>query len=260
MSGPDQVAAFSLRELRHVYTTETAYVHALEAVTLDARRGEFLSVVGPSGCGKSTLVRILSGLLRPTAGEVLVNDRAVQGPQNSIGIVFQTPALMAWRRVLENVLLPIEVIDGEPGQYRERALALLAMVGLADFVRAYPEELSGGMQQRVAICRALVHRPELLLMDEPFGALDAITREQMNLELVRIWQEERKTVLFITHSITEALFMSDRVALMSPRPGRITEIFDVDLPRPRTLEMLTGAPLQTLAACIRARMGASFAE
>ena len=229
---------FSLREVRHVYVTDAAYVHALEGVTLDARPGEFVAVVGPSGCGKSTLVRILCGVLAPTEGDVRVDGRRVRGPQPGVGIVFQVPALMAWRRVIDNVLLPVEVLGLGRHRHRDKALALLELVGLRDFIDAYPDELSGGMQQRVAICRALVHRPDILLMDEPFGALDALTREQMNFDLLHLREEMRTCVLFITHSIPEAVFLSDRVLVMSPRPGRIVETIDVDLPRPRTLAVV----------------------
>lgn len=253
-------APFSLSGIRHVFVTDAAYVHALENVSLEARAGEFIAVVGPSGCGKSTLVRILSGLLAPTEGAVLVNGKQVAGPQAGVGIVFQVPALMAWRRVLENVMLPVDVLGLDRSEYGEKARALLELVGLREFTNAYPDELSGGMQQRVAICRALVHRPDILLMDEPFGALDALTREQMNLELLRIWQEDRKTVLFITHSINEALFLADRVAVMSARPGSIVGVFDVPAARPRTLGVLSEPRMQALSKKIRALMGSQFVE
>lgn len=251
---------FSIKQLEHIYVTDKAYVHALKNLNLQAKAGEFVSVVGPSGCGKSTLVRILSGLLEPTLGQVVLNGRAVVGPQPGVGIVFQVAALMAWRTVIDNVLLPVDVLKLNREEHKEKALKLLQMVGLQDFALAYPDQLSGGMQQRAAICRALVHEPQVLLMDEPFGALDALTREQMNLELARIWQDSKKTVLFITHSISEAVFLSDRIAVMSPRPGRIVDILDVPAPRPRTLDVMLNPDMANLVTRIRSIMGAQVLE
>jgi len=216
------------------YRVPGGFVSALEGINLAAAAGEFVTLVGPSGCGKTTLLRIVAGLVPQTGGEVDVNGRPLRGPTRDIGIVFQVPALMAWRSVLDNILLQIEIRRLDVASYRGRALDLIKLVGLSGFEGRYPYQLSGGMQQRVAICRALIHDPSLLLMDEPFGALDALTREQMNLELQRIWLERRKTVLFITHSIPEAIFLSDRVCVMSPRPGRILETLAVPIPRPRT--------------------------
>jgi NitT/TauT family transport system ATP-binding protein len=208
---------------------------ALDAVSFDLHHGEFLSIVGPSGCGKSTLVMLVAGLLPATAGVLSVGGQLVDRPQTNLGIVFQSPVLLAWRSALDNVLLQLEM-RGEPAAaHRERARELLASVGLAGFENRYPHELSGGMRQRVSICRALVHDPPLLLMDEPFGALDALTRDQLTLDIQRICAGGGKTVLFITHSITEAVFLSDRVLVMTPRPGRIDAVIDVDLPRPRRL-------------------------
>jgi len=199
--------------------------------------GEFATVVGPSGCGKSTLLRIIAGLDRPTTGAVVVGGAPVTGPVASAGIMFQDPLLMAWRTTIGNVLLPIEVLRRDRAAYAERAKELLRLVGLQGFEQRYPHELSGGMQQRVALARALIHDPELLLMDEPFAALDEITREQMGFELLRIWSETGKTVVFVTHSISEAVFLGDRVAVLSARPGMLRSEIRIDLPRPRATEL-----------------------
>jgi NitT/TauT family transport system ATP-binding protein len=219
-----------------IYRAKNSTVHALDRVSLRASKGEFVAVVGPSGCGKSTLIKLVSGLILPSGGAIRVNGQPVRGPTASIGIVFQNPLLMAWRSALQNVLLQIEIRDLPVENYRATAKELIELVGLEGFENAYPHQLSGGMQQRVGLCRALIHDPDLLLMDEPFGALDALTREQMNSELQRIWMERRKTVLFITHSISEAVYLADRVLVMSSRPGRIVGEINVDLPRPRTVE------------------------
>jgi NitT/TauT family transport system ATP-binding protein len=213
-------------------------VRALDSTTLRVKPGEFITVVGASGCGKTTLLRLIAGLERCSSGSIRVNGAEQVGPSEQIGIVFQDPTLLPWRTVLENVLLPVQVLKLDIKTYRPRALALLDTVGLSDFQNKYPHELSGGMRQRVAIARALVHDPAMLLMDEPFGALDALTRDQLNLELLQIWAKTRKTVLLITHSITESVFLADRVIVMSPRPGRVVEEITVDLPRPRNLEMI----------------------
>jgi NitT/TauT family transport system ATP-binding protein len=199
--------------------------------------GEFVSLVGPSGCGKSTLLSILAGLLPPSSGSVSVLGRPVEAPVTDVGVVFQQPLLLPWRSVLRNVLLQIEARRLDTEGFRDRALELLDRVGLDGFSDQHPAALSGGMSQRVSICRALIHDPPLLLMDEPFGALDALTREQMMLDLQALWLERRKSVLFITHSIPEAVFLSDRVVVMTPRPGRVSKVLDIDLPRPRTLEV-----------------------
>ena len=218
-----------------VYRTASSAVRALDAVSFAAADREFVALLGPSGCGKSTLLKLVSGLIRPTSGSIRVNGAEVKGPTPSIGIVFQSPLLMAWRTVIENVLLQIDIRGMKVADYREEAKRLLRLVGLEDFENALPYQLSGGMQQRVGLCRALIHDPHLLIMDEPFGALDAMTRESMNAELQRIWMERRKTVLFITHSISEAVFLADRVLVMSPRPGTIVGEIIIDLPRPRTV-------------------------
>jgi NitT/TauT family transport system ATP-binding protein len=210
--------------------------HALERIDLAVRAGEFLAIVGPSGCGKSTLLRIVAGLNPPSTGEVRVAGRGVAGPQTDLGIVFQSPVLLDWRTALANVLIQVELRGMDPSDYRERAVRLLEQVGLKDFVDRYPHELSGGMRQRVAIARALIHDAPLLLVDEPFGALDALTREQMRLDLEALWLATRKTVLFITHSVDEAVLLADRVVVMSPRPGKIEQIMDIRMARPRGLD------------------------
>ena len=212
-------------------------IRAIEGVSLAIKEKEFVSLVGPSGCGKSTLLKLVAGLVPPTRGVVRIRGTEVREPFPDVGIVFQSAVLLPWRTVLDNVMFSIEMLGLRRDSYRERALGLIELAGLAGFERKYPWELSGGMQQRVAICRALVPDPSLLLMDEPFGALDAMTREEMGLELLRLWEERRKTILFVTHSIPEAILLSDRVVVMTPRPGRLARVLEIQLPRPRTVEM-----------------------
>ncbi len=214
-------------------------VAALQDISLQVAAGEFVSILGPSGCGKSTLLMLVAGLYRPSGGEIRISGRRVTRPQTDLGIVFQSPVLLDWRSVLGNVLLQAEARRMEPRQARERALELLNSVGLKGFEGSYPYSLSGGMRQRVSICRALVHNPPLLLMDEPFGALDALTREQLMIDLQRMLARTRQTVIFVTHSITEAVFQSDRVVVLSPRPGRVEQIWSIDLARPRRVRMTT---------------------
>ena len=225
-----------LEDVSLFYRSKTAEVHALDGISLAAADREFVALLGPSGCGKSTLLKLIcrpdSAIERRDPGQRASRS---SGPTPSIGIVFQSPLLMAWRTVLQNVLLQIEIRDLRVANYRGAARELIRLVGLEGFEDALPHQLSGGMQQRVGLCRALIHDPDLLIMDEPFGALDAMTRELMNAELQRIWIERQKTVLFITHSISEAVFLADRVLVMSPRPGRIVGEIAVDLPRPRTV-------------------------
>jgi NitT/TauT family transport system ATP-binding protein len=226
-------------------------VRALSGVSLRVEPGEFVAIMGPSGCGKSTLLRILAGILDRTSGNVQMRERNIDGPSRELGVVFQSPVLLPWRTILANVTVPSEIQGLDITAARTRGQDLLAMVGLAGFENRYPGELSGGMEQRVGICRALVHEPTFLLMDEPFGALDAMTREVMNLELLRIWRQQRITILLVTHSIPEAVFLADKVVVMTPRPGRIAEIIDVDLPRPRTLSMFNTAEFGRHVGAIR---------
>lgn len=241
-------------------TTSGNTVVALDNVNVNIGDTEFLAVLGPSGCGKSTLMQIMAGLIKQTSGEVLLKGKHVKGPNRDIGIVFQRPALFPWRLVLDNVLLSAEVLGIEKSKARVRAQELLELVGLGDAGKLYPYELSGGMQQRVSIARALMHDPEILFMDEPFGALDALTRETMGLELLHIWEMKRKTVVFITHSVTEALFLADRVLVMSPRPGRVAEDFKVDLPRPRDLDVMATPEFNEAAKHLRHLLGATMGD
>jgi NitT/TauT family transport system ATP-binding protein len=212
-------------------------VEAVRGVDLEIADGEFVSVLGPSGCGKSTLLKMIVGLLPVSSGDIYFDDARVSGPRVDVGMVFQEPVLLIWRSVKANVLFPIEILRRKGKDYDAEAYRLLDLVGLKGFEKRMPYELSGGMQQRVAICRALIHDPAVLVMDEPFGALDAMTREEMGAELLRIWQERQKTVVFVTHSIREAVWLSDRVVVMTPRPSVVAKIIEVGLPRPRTAKM-----------------------
>jgi NitT/TauT family transport system ATP-binding protein len=252
-----QHAAIEIGHLTKTYQTGQGAVTALADIDLEVAEGEFVSVVGPSGCGKSTLLKILAGLLPTTSGQALLRGTPIAGPRKDIGVVFQAPVLFPWRSVLDNVMLPVEVQGLDREAHLKAALDLLALVGLKDFESRFPWELSGGMQQRVAIVRGLIHDPAMLLMDEPFGALDAMTRESMNLELQRIWLEKRKTVLFITHSIPEAVFLADRVVVMTPRPGKILHTERVTLARPRTLDVMTtpafGEHARRIRACFNSK-------
>ena len=250
MAGIADVIA--VKDLRKEYQTPRGSVVALEDVGFTVREGEFVAIVGPSGCGKSTLLKILAGLLPATRGEVRLRDVAITGPRRDIGVVFQSPVLFPWSTVLDNVLLPVDVQRLERNGSTSRALDLLALVGLRGFEHRYPWELSGGMQQRVAITRALVHNPAMLLMDEPFGALDAMTRDALNLELQRIWLERRETIVFITHSIPEAVFLADRVFVMTPRPGHIAEEVAVPIARPRSLDLAAAPEFADIVRRIRA--------
>ena len=252
---PGKARARTLIRARGVaksYRTGDGEVESLRPLDFEVGEGEFVSVVGPSGCGKSTLLKLIAGLLPPTRGSIEIGGATVDGPPPGIGIVFQSHVLLPWRTVLANILLQAEVRRLPREQSLARARALVAMVGLEGFENKFPWQLSGGMQQRASICRALVHDPTILLMDEPFGALDAMTREKMNLELQRIWAATKKTVLLITHSIPESIFLSDRVLVMSERPGSIAAIYEVELPRPRTLAMMGSPEFAVLAQTIRA--------
>ena len=234
----DRKPLLSIQNLKKVFTTRDGVLEALGSVTFDVYPEEFVSIVGPSGCGKTTLLKIIAGLTDRSEGQIIV-DRGSFDPRREVGFVFQKALLLNWRRVLDNVLLPIEILKLDKKKYIPKARELLSLVGLEGFERSYPNELSGGMQQRVSLARALIHDPKMILMDEPFGALDAITREKMNLELLRIWAESKKTIIFITHEINEAVFLSDRVVVLSARPSRMIDALDIDLPRPRTLDIRT---------------------
>lgn len=221
------------------YSSNRGNVTALRDLSLRAETGEFVAVLGPSGCGKSSLLRVVSGLIPLSSGNASFDNEEINGPRPDVGIVFQQATLLPWKNVLENVLVPIKALGKPLNVYRPKAEALLELVGLSDFSRHYPHELSGGMQQRVAIARGLVHEPRILLMDEPFAALDAMSREHMMVELQRIWMNTGTSVLFITHSIQEAVFLADRVVTLSGRPGQVIDDLKIDLPRPRTQATLS---------------------
>ncbi|MFZ3118634.1 MAG: ABC transporter ATP-binding protein [Variovorax sp.] len=257
---PQQVEApaFGFHRLQKVFRSKDGGdVIALRDVGFDVGQGEFVTVVGPSGCGKSTLLRILAGLERASSGTVSLGGQAVTGPSRDIGVVFQAPVLLPWRTVLQNVLVPAQIQGRDMKVATERAMHYLTLVGLENFATKYPGELSGGMQQRVGIARAFVNDPMLLLMDEPFGALDAMTRETMNLELHKLKERTGATIMLVTHSIPEAVFLGDRVVVMSPRPGRVTQIVDVDLPHPRSLDMINTDRFGTYVSGIRANLNAA---
>ncbi len=227
-----------INELSVVYAGSRGALMAIDRLSLSVAAGEFVAVLGPSGCGKSTLLKVVSGLLAPSGGSVDLAGRPVSGPRPDVGIVFQQPTLLPWKTVRENILVPIRALRRPVADYAAVVERLLALVGLADFANHYPYELSGGMQQRVGVARGLVHDPHLLLMDEPLAALDAMTREHMMAELQALWMETRKSVLFITHSIPEAVFLADRVIVLSSRPARTLEEIRIDLPRPRAIDTM----------------------
>jgi len=235
-------------------------LEAIRNVSFDVADGEFLSLLGPSGCGKSTLLMMVAGLIDSTEGEIAVNGKAVAGPRREVGVVFQQPVLLPWRKVLDNVLFPIELLKLPRAQYEKRAMDLLAMAKIEDFAHHLPRQLSGGMRQRVSICRALIHDPRILLMDEPFSALDALTRDEMGVELLRIWQVNRKTVIFVTHSIREAVLLSDRVLVMGRRPSTIVEELAIDLPRPRHIGMTEDESFNRFVRTLRKAIEASHAS
>jgi len=243
--------ALSIVGVRKTFGTGVAIERAAFAV----ESNEFVSIVGPSGCGKSTLLRMVAGLVAPTAGRISVGGRNVCAPIENVGMVFQSPVLLPWRTTLANILFVADVAGKRSVALRERALELIALAGLAGFEDAYPHQLSGGMQQRAAICRALLMNPPLILMDEPFGALDVMTRERMAFELQKIWAANRNTVLFVTHSITEAVLLSDTIVVMTPRPGRIQDIVKVDLSRPRDVSVLEHPRFIELSARVRNGIG-----
>ncbi|OEV18971.1 ABC transporter ATP-binding protein [Streptomyces nanshensis] len=254
-------ASVQLADVDVRFRSKKRDVTALSDISLDVAPGEFVAIVGPSGCGKSTLLKLVAGLLTASSGEVLLGGERVKGPRHDIGYVFQRAALLEWRSALRNILLQAEMRRMPSARARARADELIRMTGLTGFEDAYPHELSGGMQQRVALCRALLHEPPVLLMDEPFGALDALTREQLNTELNRIWRTTGTTVLLVTHSISEAVYLADRVVVMSPRPGTITEIIEVGLPAERDYGETLGRPeFRAAAARIRELLGAVSAQ
>ena len=240
---------------KHYRTARGEAVTALRDFSVDIPAGSFMSVVGPSGCGKSTFLKIVAGIIPKSEGSIALDAQEVAGPSDKIGVAFQSPVLLPWRTVFDNVLLPVDAQRMDRARYRDKAAELLRLVGLRGFEDKYPFELSGGMQQRASICRALITDPSVLLMDEPFGALDAMTREYMNVWLQELWLESRKTILFITHSIPEAVFLGDRVVVMSSRPGTVDELVEVDLPRPRTLQVMTSERFGAYVSQIRARFG-----
>ena len=250
----------AVRDVSRVFTSGGTTVTALDHVGFEVQAGNFVSIVGPSGCGKSTLLKIVSGLLAPSSGTVTVHDEPVRAPLENVGMVFQAPILLKWRSVIGNILLPVEFARLDIPSHTERTRNLIKLVGLEGFAEMYPHQLSGGMQQRVSLCRALVTDPQLLLMDEPFGALDAMTRDELDMELLRIWEERKKTVLFVTHSIQEAVFLSDVVFVMSARPGRLLEQIAINLPRPRSMEMMTDQKFGGYALKIRALLAARGAS
>ncbi|MBQ0131626.1 MAG: ABC transporter ATP-binding protein [Comamonas sp.] len=250
--------SFEFVHLNKVYQTQDGTsITALQDVNFAVPQGQFLTVVGPSGCGKSTLLRILAGISSPTSGEVRINGTPSTAPQQNIGVVFQAPVLLPWLNILENALVPAKVQKRDLKEATERAKHFIDMVGLSGFEKKYPKELSGGMQQRVGIARALVNKPEILLMDEPFGALDAMTRETMNNELLRIKEKSGATIMLVTHSIPEAVYLGERVVVMSPRPGRVTEIMDLQLPANRDLSIINSSEFGHYVSAIRSSLNAA---
>ncbi len=247
--------ALEIRAVRKVFDE----LEAIRSVSFNVRDGEFVSILGPSGCGKSTLLAMIAGLASATEGEIRLNGTPVTGPRRETGVVFQSPVLLPWRTILDNVLFPAELLNLSRGKLKPRALELLRMAKIADFAAALPRQLSGGMRQRAAICRALVHDPSLLLMDEPFSALDAITRDELGVELMRIWQVNRKTVVFVTHSIREAIFLSDRVLVMGQRPATMVEDLAITLPRPRQIAMTEEGEFNRYVRHLRRAIEASHA-
>ncbi len=227
----------TITDVSKIYPVRDGEIFAVDSATLGLERGGFLSLLGPSGCGKSTLLLMIAGLINRNAGEITIDGTLITKPYIDLGIVFQDANLLEWRTVMKNLMIQAEVRNLNRADAEKRSQDLLNMVGLDGYEQRYPYELSGGMRQRVSICRALVHNPPLLLMDEPFGALDALTRDQLNLDLQDIWMKSKKTIIFVTHSITEAVFLSDRVAVMTPQPGRIGAVIDIELPRPRNIQV-----------------------
>jgi NitT/TauT family transport system ATP-binding protein len=257
--GPDRHAAspaLRIKDVRKIYRD----LEVIRNISLNVAASEFVSILGPSGCGKSTLLMLVAGLVEQTEGQILINGELVTGPRREVGIVFQQPVLLPWRTVLDNVLFPIELLRLPRRKHEQRAMDLLAMAKIGDFAHRLPSQLSGGMRQRVSICCALIHDPSILLMDEPFSALDAITRDEMGVELLRIWQANRKTVIFVTHSIREAAFLSDRVLVMGRRPATILDEVVIDLRRPREISMMEDEPFNQYVRRLRKSIEASHAQ
>lgn len=242
----------SIEKLSVIYASARGKLTAIQDLSLSVTNGQFVAVLGPSGCGKSTLLNIASGLLSPSGGLVSIQGKPVTGPRPDVGIVFQQPTLLPWKSVIENVLVPVQAMGMKVSEHMDRARSLIKMVRLEGFENHYPNELSGGMQQRVGIARGFMHDPQLLLMDEPFAALDAMTREHMTDELQSMWMQSGKSVLFITHSIPEAVYLADRVVVLSERPGTVVDVIEVPIPRPRTLETLSSPEFTSI--CNRLRM------
>jgi NitT/TauT family transport system ATP-binding protein len=258
MTTTARAKTIELEELHKTYVTRNDQIVALAGITFSVFSHEFVSVLGPSGCGKTTVLKIIAGLVSASSGNLRVDGTPVSGPQRKIGIVFHVPALMRWRTALQNILLPAEILGLDMAAARARALELLMLVGLEEFSSKYPRQLSGGMQQRVAIARALIHDPSILLLDEPFSALDIMTRNQLNVELLRIWSERRKTSLLVTHSIPEAVFLSDRVVVLGQRPAKVLEIVPVMLPRPRAPELRVSPEFMQVVDHIGRRIGLEY--
>jgi NitT/TauT family transport system ATP-binding protein len=248
-----------VRSVSKTYTTsKKGVVRAIDSVSFDVKAGEFVSIVGHSGCGKTTLLRIITGLTEPTTGSVTISGKAVALPMRGVGHVYQKPALMPWRSAIENVLLPIELLHGDKESARKKASALLASVGLKGFESLYPRELSVGMQHRVSLARALIHDPQILVMDEPFGSLDELTREEMATELLKITESLNKTVFFVTHSVSEAVMLGDRVLVLSPRPSKLVSDVAINVPRPRTEKVRTQSSFIAYCEEIRSRLGSNL--
>ena len=261
MSTTTQTTAVAVSDVGITFSSKRSHVSALEHIDLNVEQGEFVTIAGPSGCGKSTLLKAVAGLTLPTTGTVHLRGSEVTAPRQDIGYVFQRAALLEWRNVRGNILLQAEMRGMDAATARRRADELIEMTGLKGFEKALPHELSGGMQQRVSLCRALLHEPSVLLMDEPFGALDALTRERMNVELNRIWAETGTTVMLVTHSVAEAVYLASRVVVMSPRPGRIVEQHTVDLPKRRDYATTLEDPeFHRVSARVRELLGATGAE
>jgi NitT/TauT family transport system ATP-binding protein len=253
--GTERRSIIEVQSVSKLFASATGNVAALKDVNLSISANQFVSFVGPSGCGKSTLLNIIAGLLPPSSGKVYLDTAEVLGPSRKVGFMFQAPVLLPWRTVERNVLLPAEVFRTDKATATARARSAIELVGLQDFARSYPRELSGGMQQRVALARVLAYEPEIVLMDEPFGALDEFTREAMNLELLRITDAAKMTVAFVTHNVSEAVFLSDKVVVMTPRPGEIAGVIDVSLQRPRQISMMHDVTFSDLVFEVRRKLG-----